>query len=155
MAIDNKMGWTIASPAVRGGVVYFPTSDGQRFKAIEAASGKVIFDVGNKAVSFSSPALAGGTAYFGASDGLLNAVDAKTGNRIAQFETDGHRANGARYLDAEGRIDSRKLYPDQTLDGMIIGLERMYSLGSILSSPAIAEGVLYVGSTDGTVYALR
>jgi outer membrane protein assembly factor BamB len=28
-------------------------------------------------------------------------------------------------------------------------------LGSILSSPAVVDGVLYVGSTDGNVYALR
>src|SRR5688572_18292622 len=33
---DNRMGWTIASPAVRDGVVYFPTSDGTRFKALDA-----------------------------------------------------------------------------------------------------------------------
>jgi outer membrane protein assembly factor BamB len=38
---------------------------------------------------------------------------------------------------------------------MVIGLDRMFSLGSILSSPVVAEGLVYVGSTDGTVYALR
>jgi outer membrane protein assembly factor BamB len=31
----------------------------------------------------------------------------------------------------------------------------MFSLGSILSSPAVSEGTLFVGSTDGHVYALR
>jgi outer membrane protein assembly factor BamB len=38
---------------------------------------------------------------------------------------------------------------------MIIGLDRMFSLGSVLSSPVVADGVAYVGSTDGNVYALR
>jgi hypothetical protein len=38
------------------------------------------------------------------------------------------------------------MYPAHTLDGIMAGLERTYSLGSILSSPAIA---------DGSVYALR
>src|SRR6185503_4881110 len=56
--IDNHKGWVIASPAVREGVVYFPTSDGQRFKAVDAATGAVRFDIGMKAVSFSSPAIA-------------------------------------------------------------------------------------------------
>ena len=47
------------------------------------------------------------------------------------------------------------LYPDRTYDGIVIGLHRMFTLGSILSSQAVVNGVLYVGSTDGTVYALR
>jgi outer membrane protein assembly factor BamB len=38
---------------------------------------------------------------------------------------------------------------------MFVGLERMFTLGSILSSPVIADGTLYVGSTDGNLYALK
>jgi hypothetical protein len=30
----------------------------------------------------------------------------------------------------------------------------VYALGSIAASPAIANGVLYVGSTEGTLYAI-
>src|SRR6185295_10011288 len=48
---DNKGGWTIASPAVRGGVVYFPTSDGTRFKALDIATGTPKFDVQTRNVS--------------------------------------------------------------------------------------------------------
>jgi eukaryotic-like serine/threonine-protein kinase len=47
------------------------------------------------------------------------------------------------------------LYPDATLDGVIVGLDRMYSLGSVLSSPVVVDSVVYVGSTDGAVYAIR
>ena len=50
---------------------------------------------------------------------------------------------------------SSALYSDFTLDGIIIGVHRMFTLGSILSSPVVADGVLYVGSTDGNLYALR
>jgi outer membrane protein assembly factor BamB len=31
----------------------------------------------------------------------------------------------------------------------------MHSLGSVLSSPVIADGVVYFGSTDGKLYAVR
>ena len=48
-AHDNKKGWVIASPAVEHGVVYFPTSDGERFKALDAATGATIYDISNKA----------------------------------------------------------------------------------------------------------
>jgi len=37
----------------------------------------------------------------------------------------------------------------------MVGLDRMYSLGSVLSSPVVAGGVVYFGSTDGHVYAVR
>ena len=60
---DNKMGWVIASPAVRNGVVYFPTADGTRFKALDAATGALKYSVENKAISFSSPAIVNDVVY--------------------------------------------------------------------------------------------
>ena len=152
---DNKMGWVIASPAVKNGAVYFPTSDGTRFKALDAATGALKYSIENKAVSFSSPAIVNDVVYFGSSEGRLSALDLRTGAMKAQFETDGFKANSPQYIDDKGRIKSGSLYPERTLDGLIIGLNRMFTLGSILSSPVVADGVLYVGSTDGNLYALR
>jgi outer membrane protein assembly factor BamB len=47
------------------------------------------------------------------------------------------------------------MYPDRTLDGMMIGMRTMMTLGSVLSSPVVADGVVYFGSTDGHLYAVR
>jgi outer membrane protein assembly factor BamB len=152
---NNNGGWTIASPAVRNGVVYFPTSDGTRFKALDAATGTVKFDLQNKAVSFSSPALAGDVALYGTSDGYLNAVDARNGTLLARFQTDGNKENGARFTDETGRMRTQGMYPDRTLDGMMIGMRTMMTLGSVLSSPVVVDGVVYFGSTDGHLYAVR
>ncbi len=153
---DNKTGWVIASPAVKDGIVYFPTSDGTRFKAIDGATGRLMYSVENKAVSFSSPAIVNDVVYFGSSDGWLHALDLRTGAVKGQFQTDGSKAFSPRYVDAEGRIKSSELYSERTLDALMIGLNRMFSLGSILSSPVVSsDGVLYVGSTDGHLYALR
>jgi outer membrane protein assembly factor BamB len=152
---DNQMGWTIASPAVRDRVVYFPTSDGRRFKALDAATGEVKINLQNKAVSFSSPAIAGNVVFYGSSDGFMNAVRIPDGIVLARFQTDGSRENGPRLLDAEGKIQSALLYPDFTLDGMMIGMRTMMTLGSVLSSPVVADGVVYFGSTDGHLYAVR
>jgi hypothetical protein len=84
-------------------------------------------------------------------------VDAEVthGPKVASFQTEGSRQNGPKDLDAQGRMIGSALYPDETLDGTVIGLKRMFSLGSILSSPAMADGTGYVGSTGGAVYALR
>lgn len=150
---DNRKGWVIASPAVVNGVVYFPTSDGTRFKALDAATGELKFNIANKYVSFSSPAIVNNVAYFGSSDGWLHAVDITAGKLKAEFETDGSKANASKYRGPNGEIQG--LFPDFTLEGMFLGVNNMFSLGSVLSSPVVADGVLYVGSTDGNLYALR
>jgi outer membrane protein assembly factor BamB len=151
--VDNKGGWVIASPSVKNGVVYFPTSDGLRFKAVDALTGAVKYSIENKAVSFSSPAIAGNVVYFGTSDGWLHALDIATGASRADFQSDGSKANAAKYTDSTGHMT--RLYPDFTLDGMIIGVHNMFTLGSFISSPSVVDGVLYVGSTDGNIYALK
>ncbi len=152
---DNKHGWVIASPAVHNGVVFFPTSDGTRFKALDALTGTLKFDNANKAVSFSSPAIAGGVAVFGSSDGWLHAVDIKTGATTAEFQTDGSKENASRFISANGKINYAAMYPDQTLDGTFVGQSNMFLLGAIVSSPVVSNGVVYVGSGDGNVYAIR
>jgi hypothetical protein len=37
---------------------------------------------------------------------------------------------------------------------MVIGVNKMMSVGAILSSPVVVKNVIYVGSTDGFLYAL-
>jgi outer membrane protein assembly factor BamB len=82
-------------------------------------------------------------------------VDTRTGTFRAHFQFEGSKANGAKWTDSLGVLQSGRMYPDRTLDGMMIGMRTMFTVGSILSSPTIADGVLYVGSTDGQVYALK
>jgi outer membrane protein assembly factor BamB len=52
-------------------------------------------------------------------------------------------------------MQTRTMYPDRTIDGMMIGMRTMMTLGSVLSSPVVAGGVVYFGSTDGYLYAVR
>lgn len=154
-AYDNHGGWVIASPAIFGNDVLFPTSDGQLFLAVNSDSGQKRFAAANKAISFSSPMVAGLMAFYGTSDGLLNAVELRTGKLEASFATDGRRQNSRKYLGPDGKIDDYALYSDVTLDATMVGLSRMYSLGSVLSSPAISGGVAFFGSTDGNLYAVN
>jgi outer membrane protein assembly factor BamB len=153
-AEDNKGGWVIASPAVRDGVVYFPTSDGTQFKAITISTGALKWRTVNKAVSFSSPAIAGNMVYFGAHDGWLRALDLQTGAVAREFQTEGNKQNAAKYVSADGTLNYPAIYLDRSLEGIFAGIDRMHSLGSVLSSPVIAGGVAYFGSTDGYVYAV-
>jgi hypothetical protein len=38
---------------------------------------------------------------------------------------------------------------------MIVGIEKLRSVGAILSSPVISGKTVYIGSTDGNLYALE
>jgi len=38
---------------------------------------------------------------------------------------------------------------------MVSGVQKMMAMGTILSSPVVADGVIYFGSADGNVYALK
>jgi hypothetical protein len=40
-------------------------------------------------------------------------------------------------------------------DGLVVAIDRIFGMGSFLSSPVIAGNVLYIGSMDGNLYALR
>jgi outer membrane protein assembly factor BamB len=82
-------------------------------------------------------------------------VGLREGRLIARFRTDGSNENGPRYTDENGRLRTGLMYPDRTLDGMMIGMRTMMTLGSVLSSPVVADGVVYFGSTDGHLYAVR
>jgi outer membrane protein assembly factor BamB len=151
---DDHGSWVIGSPAVRDGTVYFTTSDERRFFALDVATGAVRFSLFSSAFSFSSPSLAGNIVYYGTFDGRLYGVDVHSGKVVERFATDASRRNLSKYLDAHGNLDIGKLDPDYTFEGAIVGLNNTYGLGSIVGSPAIDDGALFIGGTDGTLYAL-
>ena len=158
---DNHGSWVISSPAVMNGIVYITTSDSMKFRALALKTGKPLFDLTFKAYSFSSPAIAAGHAYFGTFDGHVYDVDLAARQFHGEFRV---RAgmNHKELLTADGHLNANAIYgplgpdgkPNNTLDATIVGIDRLLQLGSILSSPAVANGIVYAASTDGSVYAL-
>jgi outer membrane protein assembly factor BamB len=148
--------WVNTTPAVRDGVVYAATSDSSRFIALDARTGRLRFNFDARAYVFSSPALAGSLAYFGAHNGRLYAVDTTSGRLAWEFSTDAARADAQGLLDPEGRLDQDGFKPVfGDFQDMYLDFARFVSLGAFFGSPTVADGVLYVGSTDGHLYALR
>jgi outer membrane protein assembly factor BamB len=157
----NNSSWIISSPAIQNGVVYLTTSDTMQFRAIELKTGRSLFDLPYKAYSFSSPAVTAGHAYLGTFDGHVYDVDLASRQFHSQFQV--HAAlNHKELLTEDGHLNAAVIYgplgpdgkPNNTLDAAIIGVDRLLQLGSILSSPTVANGIVYVASTDGAVYAL-
>jgi eukaryotic-like serine/threonine-protein kinase len=153
---NNKGSWVISSPAVLDDKVYFATSDTGLLHAFGAKAGTLLFTVDfNHWVMFSSPAIAGQMLYIGSNRGRLNAVDLKTQKVAWYFETENSKKNGPTYTKPDGMPNYEAAYFDFFYDDMVSGLQKMMSVGSILSSPVVAGNSVFVGSYDGNVYALK
>jgi eukaryotic-like serine/threonine-protein kinase len=154
-SFSNKGSWVIASPAVLDGTVYFATSDSGLLYALNAKSGAPLFSLDYKHwPMFSSPAIAGDTLYIGSHQGKLFAINLKTQKLAWTFETENSKKNGPTYTKSDGTPNYEAAFFDFFYDDMIVGVQKMMSVGAILSSPAVVNNTIYVGSADGNVYAL-
>lgn len=153
--INHKGSWVITSPAVANGNLYFATSDSHLLRMSSAADGTVKQTVELKWPMFSSPAVAGNALYIGSHDGFLRAFDARTLKPIWEFQTNGSKANKAKYTSPDGKTNYRAAMDDRFYDNVVIGVRRMMGVGAVLGSPVPSNGMVYFTSMDGTVYALR
>jgi outer membrane protein assembly factor BamB len=153
--VNNKGSWVVGSPAVRYGVVYFSTSDSGLFYGVDAKTGAILFSLESKKwPMFSSPAVAGKTAYIGINSGKLMAINLESRQVAWMFETDGSVKNAAALTKADGTPNYEAVFFDFFYDDMVSGMNKFLTVGAILSSPVVVDDVVYVGSTDGNLYAL-
>ena len=130
-------GAIFSSPAVVDGLAYIGSTDGNLY-AVDISDGRELWKFATKGRIVSSPAVANGTVFVESYDGKLYAIDTRTGQQKWAFATSGERRFSARHIhglqpDAESMPDPFDFY---------------------LSSPAVANGLVYFGSGDGNVYAV-
>ncbi|HEX4331255.1 MAG TPA: PQQ-binding-like beta-propeller repeat protein [Usitatibacter sp.] len=153
--VNNAGSWVITSPAVVDGRVIFATSDSSLFQIVDARTGKQIAKQQGKAFMFGSPAVARGIAYQPVTNGMLEARDASTGELLWTYRTEASRENAGWALTADGRINIPMLYPSNNGEASILAAGRQFAVGSMFSSPLVADNTVYVGSTDGNLYAIE
>ncbi len=154
-SFNNKGSWVITSPAVLDGKVYFATSDTGMFHALDAKSGAPVFSLKFKWPMFSSPAIAGSMLYIGTHEGKLIAIDLKTQKLAWEFQTDASRRNGPAFTKPDGTPNYEVAFAEDFYDELVSGVSKMQAMGTVLSSPVVVDRVIYVGSTDGNLYALN
>jgi outer membrane protein assembly factor BamB len=152
---DNKLSWVITSPAVVNGKVYFATSDSALYHVVDAVTGKPILEKPGKTYMFSSPTVAGDLVLIGVLNGTLDARDIKTGDLVWEFQTEASREDRGWVLTADRKFNGPLLFYSSWREAPIVATDRQFSVGSIFSTPLVANGVVYVGSTDGFLYALE
>jgi outer membrane protein assembly factor BamB len=154
--VNNKGSWVIGSPAVQAGRLYFATSDSGFLYALDAKTGTILFTLNSKKwPMFSSPAIAAGTLYVGTHAGKLMAVDLRTEKMTWEFETEASKKNGGQFTKADGTPKYEAAFFGDFYDDLVTATYRMWSVGAIFTSPVVDGVVIYVGSSDGTLYALQ
>jgi outer membrane protein assembly factor BamB len=152
---NNEFSWVITSPMVAKDKVIFATSDSSLFHMVDVATGKSAVRQQLKAFVFASPSVAGDVVYVGVLNGTLEARDLKTGELLWEFQTDASRENRNWVLTADRKFNSPMIFTTPWREAAASGLDLQSTVGSFFSSPLIANGVVYLGSTDGYLYALQ
>jgi len=135
-----------SSPAVLNGVVYFSSED--TLYALDAATGAKLWSF-EASDGLGSPALGYGVVYVSSNGGNLYALDAGTGIKRWSFPAGSSApvavANGVVYLCAGNVIAlNAKTGAQLWTSGDNFGQE---------TSPVVANGVVYLGSVNGNLYA--
>ena len=117
--------WT-SSPVLSGELVAFGARDGKLY-ALDAATGRLRWSYAADARIYSSPAVAGAAVFVGSQDGTVHAVTLATGKGKWRFATEGTKLKSENF-----------------------GFDRT----TVQSSPAVSDGVVYLGARDGSHYAL-
>ncbi|RFS27003.1 hypothetical protein DVR12_04260 [Chitinophaga silvatica] len=142
------------APSLDGNTLVVTTSDTRRVIGLDAMYGGFKWASPVNLNVFSAVAAANNYGYMGTLDGQLYGVDLKTGKSKLLFQTAARTKNVNRFFNKA----TGKLYTDlvDRYKGDVIKIYADFlDMGSILSTPLVESGVLYFGSTDGNVYALK
>ncbi|PJJ09605.1 outer membrane protein assembly factor BamB [Flavobacterium sp. 1] len=154
---DVAHSWIISSAVVDNGVVYVGTSDTFALLGLDAKSGKELFRFKANGYVYSSPAIVGDTVYFGDFTGNFFAVNTKSlGKEWNSFSTENRKLFASEILN-NNFIDFSYAAKGADLSFYDINktvMDRFYKLGSIVSSPFVANNTVYFGSADGNCYAI-
>lgn len=122
-------GWDVylSSPVVHEGRVVFGAGDGVVY-ALELGTGRELWRFATQGRIRSTPAIADGVVFVGSADGIVYALSLEDGAERWRYETEG-----------------------VSFDSGEFGFDRR----SIIASPAVVDGTVYVGSRDGYMYALE
>ncbi len=156
-AYYTDQGWVSATPAVRGNTLYVGSGSSLKVFALDTSTGTPRFSFPIKSAIFSSVALAGNIAVVGTFSGELDAFDATTGALVWEFVTDARKANARKIFKPDGKLDAdvlgHSMFGD--FENMYVAMDKRLSVGSILASPVIDKGTIFIGTTEGILYALR
>lgn len=150
----------VTAPVYHQGMVFFAYLDGD-LVALDAATGKRVWERDLHAHLESSPMATGGTLYLGDDRHEVIALRTSDGRELWRFASPGAIKASPSYHDGRLYVADYEggMYCLDAGSGKPIWRTNTtrvppYGKGGFFSSPAIAFGKVYAGRDDGTVYGL-
>jgi len=122
--------WVESSAIIEKGVVYIGSSDLKKVFAFNANTGKVIWQLKVNGTAWSTPSYDKGDLYIG----------------LASYKDDKSAMEGGGLLAINA--ESGKIKWE-------IKCGKTNAIGGVVSSPTVSDGMIYYGSLDGKVYAVK
>ncbi|HET7016060.1 MAG TPA: PQQ-binding-like beta-propeller repeat protein [Streptosporangiaceae bacterium] len=141
----------VSNPVVAAGLAYFSTSD-FHIDTANAASGVPGWNLDFYNQRYSTAAVANGTVFLGSTaQEKLFAFGTAAGQQKWMFQTNANVGAAPTVADGVIYAASDQLYAVNADTG-----EKIWNFpaASTFSSPAVSNGIVYVGSSDGNVYAV-
>ncbi len=149
----STTGTVSTTPAIDYGIVYFAT--GSRIYAVNM-TGVEVWSQSLKG-TISSPAISNGKIYIGDKDKKINCINAIDGSEIWN-QTLGGKCDSSPVV-ANGMVYTAANYAQGTVYGFDAetgDLKWTYDTGNWnMAQPAISDGILFIGSDSGYLYAFR
>lgn len=148
--------WMPSSFAYDGKRLYTGSSDITKFLILDKNDGSILNSVNTGTYTFSTPTLAKNVAFIGSANGALYAIDITTCSIIDEFYTGARTRNIYQAVLPDGTLNNKAFadYNGMQYSKAVGYMERLFSVGSILSSPIIYKNSVYFGSTDGHFYCV-
>ena len=153
------------TPTVTNNIVYVGDVDSWIYYALNAQDGSLIWSFKTGGGTFSSVTVANNIAYIGSTDRNMYALNANTGASIWNFTTIGEIRDSPAVVDGviyfgcfsgSSDVGSGRLYALNADTGKEIwSVPTQDSDTYSNSSPSVADGAVYVGSTDHHLYAFH
>lgn len=145
-----------STPSTFGGMAFIAGCD-EVFRAIRIADGKEIFNVSSGSYTGASPALRDGAAFYGTFDNEVLSVNLAQKRIAWRYE---HPQRKFPYYSSAAVTATQVVVGgrDKMVHGLSLAGKAAWTFATrarVESSPAIADGRVFVGSNDGRFYVLN
>lgn len=143
--------WIIATPLIKDENIFFGTSDTYKFYSLNKDTGRENWVIPIHTRSYGSPVAHGDLIIFPGFDGKVRGVDPNTGREEWLFQSKTSKKNYGAVYDKHNNFRKDVGIHNYTEESENL----LLSLGAFINSPLLLESKLYLGSTDGKVYAIN
>jgi len=144
-----------STPSISNGVAFIAGCD-EMFRGIRVSDGKEMFSVSSGAYTGASPALRASSAFYGTFDNEVLSVSLTEHRVVWHYQ---HPQRKFPYYSSAAVTANRVVVGgrDKLVHGLTIAGKAVWTFTTrarVESSPAIADGRVFVGSNDGRFYVL-